>query len=219
MDTGEIRRRPTLHDEVLQRLRDMIIEGEIEPGARISEGAVGARLGVSRTPLREAIKTLVGEGLVDIVQTKGAIVHVFTEKELYDTIQTLKILEESAGRLACQQASDETIAAIGSLHAAMIARYEAGERLEYFKLNQAIHSAIAAAAGNKVLQTMHEMLQARVKRARFEGHGEQSRWAEAVKEHEEMIVALRARDSDALAEVLGRHMALAFERVRYLFPG
>lgn len=217
MDNNEIKRRPTLHDEVVQRLRDMIVEGQIEPGARINEGAVGAQLGVSRTPLREAIKTLVGEGLVDIVPTKGAIVHVFTEKELHDTLQALRILEENAGRLACRNASDATIAGIEQMHLAMVEHYRAHARLEYFKLNQDIHSAIVAAAGNEVILAMHEMLQARVKRARFEGHGEQTRWAEAVGEHEEMIAALKSRNADELAEVLGRHMALAFERVRYLF--
>ena len=217
VDNTEIKRRPTLHEEVVQRLRDMIVEGQIEPGGRINEGAIGAQLGVSRTPLREAIKTLVGEGLVDIVQTKGAIVHVFSEKELHDTLETLKILEENAGRLACQNASDAAIAGIEQMHLTMVKHFNAGERLEYFKLNQAIHSAIVAAAGNDVLMATHEMLQARVKRARFEGHGEKKRWAEAVGEHEEMIVALKSRNASALAEVLGRHMSLAFERVRYLF--
>lgn len=216
MDNGEIRRRPTLHDEVVQRLRDMIIEGQIEPGSRINEGAVGTTLGVSRTPLREAIKTLVGEGLVDIIQSKGAIVHVFTEKELRDTLHTLRILEENAGRLACQHASDGTIDNIEKLHLSMVKHYKASERLEYFKLNQSIHSAIVAASENSVLMAVHEMLQARVKRARFEGHGEKERWEAAVNEHEEMISALKRRDGEALAEVLGRHMVLAFERVRYL---
>lgn len=198
--------RRTLHDEVLERLRDMIIEGRLEPGQRINEGPVGAQLGVSRTPLREAIKTLASEGLVEILPAKGAIVRKFTERDLAQILQVLKTLEQLGGRMACEQASDETIAAIHGLHKRMLELYETRERLEYFKLNQAIHSAIVAASGNAVLAEMHETLQARIKRLRFIGNEGPVKWAGAVAEHEEMMAALLKRDAEALADVIGRHM-------------
>lgn len=198
--------RRTLHDEVLERLRDMIIEGRLGPGQRINEGQVGAQLGVSRTPLREAIKTLASEGLVEILPAKGAIVRRFTDKDLAQILQVLKTLEQLGGRMACQLASDETIEAIHALHRQMLELYETKNRLEYFKLNQAIHSAIVAASGNAVLMEMHETLQARIKRLRFIGNEGPVKWAGAVAEHEEMIVALKKRDADALADVIGRHM-------------
>jgi DNA-binding GntR family transcriptional regulator len=104
--------RRTLHEEVLERLRDMIIEGRLAPGQRINEGQVGAQLGVSRTPLREAIKTLASEGLVEILPAKGAIVRKFTAKDLTQILQVLKTLEQLGGRMACELASDATIEAI-----------------------------------------------------------------------------------------------------------
>lgn len=198
--------RRTLHDEVLERLRDMIIEGRLQPGQRINEGLVGGQLGVSRTPLREAIKTLASEGLVEILPAKGAIVRKFSAGDLGQILQVLKTLEQLGGRMACELASDATIAAIHGLHKQMMALYATKNRLEYFKLNQAIHSAIVAASGNAVLTEMHETLQARIKRLRFIGNEGPVKWAGAVAEHEEMIAALLKRDSEALQEVIGRHM-------------
>ncbi len=206
--------RRTLHDEVLERLRDMIIEGRLAPGQRINEGQVGAQLGVSRTPLREAIKTLASEGLVEILPAKGAIVRKFTARDLADILEVIKSLEQLGGRISCAQASDATIEAIHKLHKDMLALYETRDRLDYFKLNQAIHSAIVAASGNAVLAEMHTTLQARIKRLRFVGNEGPEKWAGAVAEHEDMIAALLKRDGEALSEAIGRHMDTTLVRVR-----
>lgn len=206
--------RRTLHEEVLERLRDMIIEGRLGPGQRINEGAVGAQLGVSRTPLREAIKTLASEGLVEIQPAKGAIVRKFSAGDLLQILEVLKTLEQLGGRMTCAQASDETIAAIKALHDEMMELYRTRNRLDYFKLNQAIHSAIVAASGNDVLVEMHGTLQARIKRLRFIGNEGPEKWAGAMAEHEEMIAALLKRDGDALAAIIGKHMDSTLVRVR-----
>lgn len=198
--------RRTLHEEVLERLRDMIIEGRLGPGQRINEGAVGAQLGVSRTPLREAIKTLASEGLVEILPAKGAVVRKFSARDLKNVLEVIKSLEQLGGRMACESASDETIAQIRALHDAMMALYASRNRLEYFKLNQAIHTAIVAASGNEVLAEMHGNLQARIKRLRFIGNEGETKWAGAVEEHERMIVALEKRDAAGLAEIIREHM-------------
>lgn len=206
--------RRTLHDEVLERLRDMIIEGRLEPGQRINEGQVGGQLGVSRTPLREAIKTLASEGLVEVLPAKGAIVRRFSAQDLYQVLEVLKALEQLGGRIACAQASDETIAAIHALHRRMLELYRTRERLEYFKLNQAIHTATVAASGNQVLVEMHGTLQSRIKRLRFIGNEGPEKWAGAVAEHEEMMAALLKRDAQALSAAIGKHMDSTLTRVR-----
>lgn len=206
--------RVTLHDAVLNQLRDMIIEGKLPPGTRINEGPVGASLGVSRTPLREAIKTLASEGLVEIRPAKGAIVRRFSEKDIREILDVLKTLEQFAARLTCAHARDAEIAEIVDLHNQMLRHYADRSRLAYFKLNQEIHSAIVRASGNSVLAHVHEQLQARIKRVRFIGNELPERWAGAVAEHEEMNLALLARDGDKLSEVLGRHLDKTLERVR-----
>ena len=207
-------RRTALHDTLVNRLRDMIIEGHLSPGTRLNEGQLGQMLGVSRTPLREAIKYLASEGLVELVPSRGAVVKRFGAKDVQDMLLVLGTLEELAARLACVIASDEGIAEIRGLHDRMVQHYKAGVRLEYYKLNQNIHTAIVALSGNAPLAEIHAMLQTRLKRIRFIGHEGPEKWAAAVAEHEEMIEALEARDQQRLAAVLGRHLTNAWERVR-----
>jgi len=207
-------RRTALHDTLVNRLRDMIIEGHLSPGTRLNEGQLGQMLGVSRTPLREAIKYLASEGLVELVPSRGAVVKRFGAKDVQDMLLVLGTLEELAAKLACVIASDEGIAEIRGLHDRMVQHYKAGDRLEYYKLNQNIHTAIVALSGNAPLAEIHAMLQTRLKRIRFIGHEGPEKWAAAVAEHEEMIEALEARDQQRLAAVLGRHLTNAWERVR-----
>jgi DNA-binding GntR family transcriptional regulator len=207
-------RRTALHDTLVNRLRDMIIEGHLSPGTRLNEGQLGQMLGVSRTPLREAIKYLASEGLVELVPSRGAVVKRFGAKDVQDMLLVLGTLEELAARLACVIASEEGIAEIRGLHDRMVQHYKAGDRLEYYKLNQNIHTAIVALSGNAPLAEIHAMLQTRLKRIRFIGHEGPEKWAAAVAEHEEMIEALEARDQQRLAAVLGRHLTNAWERVR-----
>lgn len=206
--------RVTLHDAVLNQIRDMIIDGTLGPGQRINEGQVGAALGVSRTPLREAIKTLASEGLVEILPAKGAIVRRFSETDIREILEVIKALEQTAARLLCRRGSEAAVAEVLTLHDEMMHHYAERNRLAYFKLNQSIHSAIVRGADNAVLAQTHEQLQARIKRIRFIGNQTPERWAAAVAEHEEMIVALRARDGEALAAVLGRHLDQTVDRVR-----
>jgi DNA-binding GntR family transcriptional regulator len=203
-----------LHDELVGRVRDMIIEGRLAPGSRIHEGELGRALGVSRTPLREALKFLASEGLVDLVPGRGAIVHRLTDKEVQDMLNVLVALETMAGRLACSNAGAEQIAQVRALHDRMMAFREDGNRLEYYKLNQAIHSAIAALSGNECLVATHDAIQSRLKRVRFLGHEARANWEGAAREHVEMIEALERRDEDALAEVLARHLRESWARIR-----
>ena len=210
--------RHSLHEAIVTRLRDMIIEGHLAPGTRINEGQIGATLGVSRTPLREAIKYLASEGLVDLVPSRGAVVKTFGAKEVRDMIDLIRTLEQFAATRACEVATSQDIGAIRALHDQMIACYRSGDRLQYYKLNQAIHSGIVALADNAALSDVHGMLQTRLKRIRFIGHEGPDKWASAVAEHEEMIAALEARDPARLSAILGHHLTLAWERVKDGLP-
>ncbi len=206
--------RVTLHDEVLTRLRDMIIDGSLPPGSRINEVQTGASLGVSRTPLREAIKTLASEGLVEILPARGAVVRRFGERDVFHILQVLKSLEQTAARLLCLQASDKELAGLSTLHEEMMELYRRRDRLAYFKCNQRIHSGIVRASGNPVLAETHEQLQSRIKRVRFVGNDRPDRWAGAVAEHEEMCRAWQARDGERLGAVLGVHLDRTMDRVK-----
>jgi len=206
--------RRSLHDEVVTRVRDMIIEGTLAPGARIHEGQLGVTLGVSRTPLREALKFLASEGLVDLVASRGAVVRSFTPKDVRDMLDVLAALEAFAGRLACREATDGEIAEVRGLHDRMKERYSVRDRLEYFKLNQKIHSAIQRLSGNAALEAAHASIQSRLKRIRYIGNQEPQKWQDAMDEHETMIRSLEARDGEALAQVLTLHMEHTWDRVK-----
>jgi DNA-binding GntR family transcriptional regulator len=207
--------RTSLHDAIVSRVRDMIIEGSLAAGSRIHEGNLGRELGVSRTPLREALKFLASEGLVELSPGRGAVVRRFSSKDVRDSLVVIGDLEALAGRLACHCASDAGIRAVRRLHDEMIAMYESRNRLPYFKLNQSIHSAILALSDNEPLIYVHGILQARLRRIRYIGHEGPEKWAGAVADHEAIITALEARDGDRLAEALSGHMMRAWERVKH----
>jgi DNA-binding GntR family transcriptional regulator len=185
-----------------------------EPGSRIHEGQLGKALGVSRTPLREALKFLASEGLIDLVPGRGGIVHRLSPRDVRNMLDVLIALETLAGRLACLNATDEQIAGVRALHDRMMGLYADGRRLEYYKLNQAIHSAMTALSGNNCLVSTHASIQSRLKRIRFIGNEAPANWDAAAREHVEMVEALEKRDDVALAEVLTRHLEETWKRIR-----
>ena len=206
--------RPTLHEVVVTRLRDMIIEGQLPAGNRIHEGDLCQQLGISRTPLREALKVLAMEGLVDLTPGRGATVHQLTAKDIQDMLSVLSALEHLAGTLTCQQATDEEIQEIRHLHDEMLSFHAAGDSLPYFKRNQQIHSRLIELSGNESLALVHDILQARLKRIRYIGDQNPDTWSAAVADHEEMIAALEARDCARLSAALVEHLASTWDRVK-----
>jgi DNA-binding GntR family transcriptional regulator len=206
--------RHSLHGELTERLRDMIIEGQLLPGTRLNEGPLGKALGVSRTPMREAIKFIASEGLIELIPGRGAVIKALSQRDVREMLEVLCGLETLAARIGCRVATPEQINAIHVLHQQMMQCYERRDRLEYYKLNQAIHTAIAQLADNNFLATQHAAIQARLKRIRFLGNSAPAKWDAAVAEHAVMITALLARDADALSAILTEHLARSWERVQ-----
>jgi len=204
----------SLHDQAVEQIRDLIIEGHLEPGHRIDEAALTTELGISRTPFREALRTLAAEGLIEIRPSRGSRVRKLSTEEVHGLLELQAHLESLAGRLACERATDAEIAGLLDLHDRMIVLYEARDRLPYYKLNQEFHTRLAEAAGNSVLAETQRSLQARLKRIRFIGNRRPDFWSAAVHEHAEMAEALRARDGSRLAETMERHLKNTWDRVR-----
>src|SRR5918912_228552 len=122
----------SLHDEILSRLRDYIVEDNIPDGARISERQLCEMLKVSRTPLREALKVLAAEGLVELLPNRGARVRPLSERDLEELFDVMAGLESLAGRLACEAITDEEITAIEQLHYQMYGHYLHRDMHSYF---------------------------------------------------------------------------------------
>jgi DNA-binding GntR family transcriptional regulator len=206
--------RTPLHARIAERVRDMIVEGQLEPGSRIPEKELCARFGVSRTPLREALKVLAWEGLLELNPNRGATVTAVRLDELQHVFEVLAALESLAGELACAQIDEVELAEIRALHYRMVLAYHRGERHDYFQLNQEIHSKILEAARNPVLSDTYRTLSARARRVRYMANLTPERWRSAVAEHEEILGALADRDGHRLAQILRAHIRAKFEAVR-----
>ena len=145
-----------MHDEVVSRLRHVLTEGEIPPGARIPERELCASFAISRTPLREALKVLAAEGLVVLLPHRGSRAAKLTQKDVKELFEVCEALEAAAGELACPRISDEQLREIADLQANMVEHYRAQDLLSYYRCNRLIHEAIVRAADNAVLAGFYE---------------------------------------------------------------
>lgn len=199
-------RRRSLHEDVADALRAMIISGELALGQKIPERELCETYGVSRTPLREALKVLATDGLVTLEPNRGAWVSQITVEDLEEVFPVLGALEALAGELACRNASDAEIEAIRVLHEEMLRRYSNRDLDRYFTVNRQIHEAILEAARNETLAHHYTSLAARVTRSRYIAGMTGERWQRAVEEHEEIMRSLEARDGSRLATILKVHL-------------
>jgi len=196
-----------LHETLIDRLRDMIVQGRLEPGTKLNERVLASELGGSRTPLREALKYLASEGLVELLPNRGAIVAPLDPERVKEIFAVMGALEALAGELACRHASDADINEIRALHYQMRAEHARGDLDEYFRFNQAIHLKLVELGGNDVLASVYRGLNANVRRARYMANLSQARWGQAVREHEAILQALVARDGPKLQSLLREHLA------------
>ena len=206
--------RQSLHDAVTARLRDMIVEGEYPPGSRLPERVLCETFGISRTPLREALKVLASEGLLELAPNRGARVAGLTADDVDELFPVMGALEALAGELAGARITDTELAEIRALHYQMVLHHKRGERPPYFDLNQQIHEKILEAARNPTLTASYTNLSGRIRRARYTANIDAARWAQATAEHEEMLEALDTRDGGRLAEILKRHLRNKCETVK-----
>lgn len=198
--------RASLHEQVAHRLRQMLVEGRIAPGAKLNERELCEVLDVSRTPLREAIKMLAAEGLVELVPNRGAIAVSLGEEDIRHTFEVMAGLESLSGELAAQRISDVELAELRALHFEMLAAWTRRDLSNYYRLNALIHRGINAAAKNPVLSATYDRVNARLHALRFRSNQDEDKWKTAMKEHEQMIDALAARDAKAMRTVLATHL-------------
>ena len=198
--------RAALHEQVAQRLRQMLVENQIPPGAKLNERELSEVLQVSRTPLREAIKMLAAEGLVELLPNRGAIAVELSEADVLNTFEVMAGLEALSGELAAERITDAELAEIRAMHFEMMATYTRRDLSAYYRLNASIHRAINAAAKNPVLTVTYNQVNARLQALRFRSNQDEDKWRRAMAEHEKMIEALAARDPAAMRAVLLEHL-------------
>ena len=196
----------SLHSQVANRLRQMLVEGRIAPGAKLNERELCALLQVSRTPLREALKMLAAEGLVQLLPNRGAIAVELSLDDIQNTFEVMAGLEGQSGELAAQRIDEAELREIKALHFEMLAAFTRADLPAYYRLNAQIHTSINLAAKNTVLTATYRQLNARLQALRFRSNQDGDKWQSAVREHEAMIAALESRDAVALRAVLIAHL-------------
>ena len=198
--------RQVLHQEVAVRLRQRIVEGQLAPGAKLNERELSELLNVSRTPLREALKMLAAEGLVELLPNRGAVVAQMSAQDVADTFEVIAGLEGQSGELAAQRITEAELAEIRALHFEMMAAFTRRDLPTYYRINAQIHTLINAAARNPVLAQTWRNVNARLQALRFRSNFDEAKWKRAVKEHEKMVELLAARDGAALRTLLVAHL-------------
>ena len=198
--------RPILHQTVTDHLRTMIVEAVLPPGTRLNERELCETLGISRTPLREALKVLAAESLVEILPNRGATVARMTEEDIRETFELMSGLEAFGGELACERITEDELAEIERLHEEMLECRARRDLPAYYSRNHAIHDRISQAARNPALRQIYVSINMRLQALRFRSNFHETKWDHAIQDHVQMIEALRARDGKRLAGILRHHL-------------
>lgn len=195
-----------VHNDLLHELREVFVRGEVPPGAKVPEALLCERFGVSRTPLREALKVLAAEGHVELLPNRGARVREPSLAEVQGLFAVAGALEALAGEQAAERIDAAQLEHVSQLHAHMREAFANRQVQAYYDDNRAIHEAIIRATGNPVLIQQYAMVNARIRRIRFTSPMTPEIWQRAMAEHEGMLNALVRRDAATLSGILKTHL-------------
>lgn len=195
-----------LRDVVFKTLRQAILKGELEPGERLMEIKLAKKLGVSRTPIREAIRKLELEGLVLMIPRKGAEVAGITEKSLRDVLEVRRALEELAIELACQRMSDEQIKELEEAEKEFKEAMEKGEPILIAGADEKFHDIIFSGTKNEKLVLMLNNLREQMYRYRLEYVKNPEQWKLLLEEHDKISEAIKLRDVEIAKNIIKEHI-------------
>jgi DNA-binding GntR family transcriptional regulator len=198
-----------LYEEVAELLRQRIFSRELAPGSWIDEMKLAEEYGISRTPLREALKVLAAEGLVTMKVRRGAYVTEVSEKDLSDVYHLLSLLESDAAGVVAERASDAQIAELQSLHKQLEA--SAHNREKFFAINERFHMRLLEIAGNRWRDQMVADLRKVMKLNRHNSLLKSGRLKESMLEHRALVEALARRDSKAAVKKMQEHFRNGLE--------
>lgn len=210
---GAIKPRRSLAEEAADTLREFILLGKLPPGAAVPERDLSEALGISRTPLKEALRILETEGLVVYSTTRRPRVADPSLEELAQNIAVLGVLEALAGELACSHAGDTDIEEAAELERKMRDARPDTDPLEFFRWDMAFHQTIVKAAGNAALLETHKTYNSRLWRARFISSKMRTARDATLGQHEDIIAALKARDGALCARQMRRHLEVAIDNI------
>jgi len=192
-----------LYEQVAEKLRLRIFEHELAPGDWIDELKIAEEYGISRTPLREALKVLAAEGLVTMKVRRGAYVTEVSSKDIADVYHLLSLLESDAVQVVAESGSDEELAALQQTHEELKAQTRDADR--FFELNESFHMQLLQIADNRWRNQLVADLRKVMKLNRHKSLFKQGRIEDSLAEHETVMQALLRRDGAAAAQAMRKH--------------
>jgi DNA-binding GntR family transcriptional regulator len=203
----------TLPEKLANQLRRDILRGRLVPGDSVKERDKAADLGVSRTPMREAIRIVAREGLITLRPSRSPIVAIPDIKAITDDVEVLISIEKLSGKLACDRATNTDIDEIAAITQHMSNNFDTMDPLDMFEIDMSFHSAIARASHNEPLAEIHTRFLSRLWRARFLAAVKRRNRSNVVSDHTSILNALRSRDPLAVSAALGTHLDLLSEDI------
>lgn len=195
-----------LRDVVFNTLRKAILRGELKPGERLMEIQLANKLGVSRTPIREAIRKLELEGLVLMIPRKGAEVAQITEKNMQDVLEVRKALEELSVQLACERITSEQVEEMKLAAEEFRKVLKSGDVTKIAEADVKFHDVIFAATNNQRLVTLLNNLREQMYRFRVEYLKQKECYPQLLEEHEKLIALISGGNVEEACEIMGRHI-------------
>ena len=197
-----------LRDVVFNTLRKAILRGELKPGERLMEIQLANKLGVSRTPIREAIRKLELEGLVLMIPRKGAEVAQITEKNMQDVLEVRKALEELSVQLACERITPEQVEEMKMAAEDFRKVLKSGDVTKIAEADVKFHDIIFAATNNQRLITLLNNLREQMYRFRVEYLKQKECYPQLLEEHDKLIALISGGEVEEACELMGCHMTI-----------
>lgn len=208
----------TLHQEVADRIREMIRSGTLVKGQKISEKFLCDTMGVSRTPIRESLRILHSEGLVELIPHKGAFVSRPPMKEVRDMFEVMSVLEGTCARLAVRRMQPQDLEKIRVLHQRLEAHYAHRDHRSYLEANHEFHVLIQELGGNPVLNDVINGLRQKILLYRHRQLYQPERFRQSIEEHRALLNAFECLDAERAERLMKQHLLRQCEALVGLFP-
>jgi DNA-binding GntR family transcriptional regulator len=196
----------TLHEEIANNLRELIISGELQEGDKIKEDELCSSMGISKTPLREALRVLSVEGLIKLVPNRGSFVSTPTFEEIREMFDVMSVLEGICARAAAEKMSAKDLAALEKLHDRLENNFKRRAQREYIRINNQFHSFVQELAGNRTLNQIVNGLRQKILIYRYQSLNLPERFEQSIQEHRDLIEAFRKKDPKKVETLMRRHL-------------
>jgi len=196
----------TLHEEIADNLREMIMSGELREGDKIKENVLCDMMGISKTPLREALRVLSAEGLIRLVPNRGSYVTTPTFEEIKEMFDVMRVLEGVCARAAVEKMRDRDLSKLEKLHQKLEKNFRRKDQKEYIHQNNLYHAFVQELAGNKTLNQIVNGLRQKILLYRFQSLNLPGRFEQSIQEHRSLLAAFRDKDPKKAEMLMKSHL-------------